>query len=70
MRRWPSLLLALLCGIPPGSSAAPAPWYWWHSRLDSDLRVCAQSMPSQGWERRGGPFNNPHCSTGAPAPQR
>src|SRR5574344_306845 len=51
--------LAALCSAPLWALAAPAGWYWWHSRLDSDLRVCAQFMPSQGWERRGGPFDNP-----------
>ena len=54
--------LFLLCSAPLWSSAAPASWYWWHSRLDSDVRVCAQSMPDQGWTRGSGPFNNPRCT--------
>ncbi len=63
--------LAALCSAPLWALAAPAGWYWWHSRLDSDLRVCAQFMPSQGWERRGGPFDNPRCAPGpAFRPQR
>lgn len=46
--------------------AQPAPWYWWISKLDSTQRVCAQHMPTQGWERSDGPFRNPQCQ----APQR
>ena len=65
------LILLTLSLQPRASQAAPASWYWWHSRLDSDVRVCAQFMPSQGWQRRGPPFNNPRCSARAPlAPQR
>ena len=67
-----TLLIFLTLSLQPrASQAAPAPWYWWHSRLDSDVRVCAQFMPSQGWQRgllKGGPRR---CSARAPlAPQR
>ena len=55
---------ALLGTLLLPAQAAPAPWYWWHSRLDSDQRVCAQFMPRQGWERGAGPFDNPHCQPG------
>lgn len=42
------------------SWSAPAPWYWWASRIDGQ-RVCAQSMPTQGWVRAAGPFDNAAC---------
>ena len=41
--------------------AKPAPWYWWVSKVNGD-RVCAQVMPSQGWTRGEGPFQNAQCS--------
>lgn len=42
--------------------AAPAPWYWWSSKLDGQ-RVCAQFMPAQGWRKADGPFDNPQCQS-------
>ncbi|WP_370681189.1 hypothetical protein [Comamonas sp. GB3 AK4-5] len=42
------------------AQAAPAPWYWWVSKVD-EQRVCAQSMPEQGWERAEGPFTRSDC---------
>ena len=42
------------------ASGEPAPWYWWVSQRDGQ-RVCAQTMPSQGWVRAQGPFNNAQC---------
>ncbi|MBQ0133467.1 MAG: hypothetical protein KBT18_15185 [Comamonas sp.] len=53
-------LAALLLGVAVSAWAAPAPWYWWSSRHDGQ-RVCAQVMPSQGWRRAEGPFNNAQC---------
>lgn len=53
-------LLALALALPVPASAAPAPWYWWTSKLDGK-RVCAQSMPGQGWERGEGPFTQAGC---------
>ena len=52
------------------SYAAPAPWYWWTSRLDTNQRVCAQFMPSQGWERGQQAFSNPRCTAAQHTPQR
>lgn len=43
-----------------GARAAPAPWYWWTSKVDGQ-RVCAQFMPRQGWTQAEGPFTNPQC---------
>ncbi|WP_284335067.1 hypothetical protein [Comamonas sp. NoAH] len=51
----------LLCAV---LWAKPAPWFWWISKHDG-RRVCAQSMPSQGWEKAGGPFDNPRCQVRA-----
>lgn len=51
----------LLCSVM-GAQAAPAPWYWWTSRHDGH-RICAQHMPSQGWQRAEGPFQNPRCES-------
>ncbi len=45
--------------------AAPAPWYWWHSKVNG-VRLCAQISPGSGWERDGGPYQGPGC---APKPR-
>ena len=45
--------------------AAPAPWYWWHSKVNG-VRLCAQISPGWGWERDGGPYQGPGC---APKPR-
>lgn len=45
--------------------AAPAPWYWWRSKVDG-VRLCAQISPGPGWERDGGPYQGPGC---APKPR-
>lgn len=58
--RWTVTLTALTGGLQ--GQAAPAPWYWWISKLNSS-RVCAQVMPSQGWSRAEGPFTNAQCTT-------
>ena len=50
--------LALAVFLP--AAAAPAPWYWWVSKLDGQ-RVCAQTTPGQGWERGDGPFTQAGC---------
>ncbi len=64
-------VFALLTSLGSASWAAPASWYWWVSRLDADLRVCAQFMPSQGWQRGRQAFDNPRCSPSASVrPQR
>ena len=52
------MLLAL--GLATSAAARPAPWYWWVSQRDGQ-RVCAQTMPSKGWVRAPGPFNNAQC---------
>lgn len=47
------------------AQAAPAPWYWWISKLDGQ-RVCAQQMPASGWERAEGPFAQAGCKVPQP----
>lgn len=45
--------------------AAPAPWYWWRSKVDG-VRICAQTSPGTGWERDSAPYAGPGC---APKPR-
>ncbi len=40
--------------------AIPAPWYQWRSKLSGE-EVCAQTMPSDGWEKARGPFKDARC---------
>ena len=47
------------------AQAAPAPWYWWISKLDGQ-RVCARQMPASGWERAEGPFAQAGCKVPQP----
>jgi hypothetical protein len=56
------LAVALLVGAL-SAGAAPAPWFWWASKLDGQ-RVCAQFMPAQGWHKAEGPFHNAQCLPG------
>ena len=46
-----AVVVALCSGL---ALAAPAPWYYWRSKVDGH-RVCAQVSPGLGWERDGGP---------------
>lgn len=41
--------------------SAPAPWYYWRSKVDG-RRVCAQASPGPGWERDGDPYDGPGCT--------
>ncbi|MFN3436639.1 MAG: hypothetical protein ACK41V_03000 [Acidovorax sp.] len=41
-------------------SAAPAPWYYWRSKVDG-ARVCAQTSPGPGWERDSAAYDGPGC---------
>jgi hypothetical protein len=40
--------------------AGPAPWYRWHSR-DSDIDVCSQTSPGDGWVIVKGPYKDAVC---------
>lgn len=55
-----TLLATLALTSAPGL-AAPAPWYWWYSRLDGQ-RHCAQFSPGPGWAQGPGPFRDLNCS--------
>lgn len=55
--RWLLVCLALYGGL---ALAAPAPWYYWRSKIDGH-RLCAQVSPGTGWERDGGPYEGPLC---------
>ncbi len=52
-----SATLFTLCAL-----ASPAPWYHWRSKVDG-VRICAQTTPGPGWEKDGGPYDGPQCST-------
>lgn len=59
--RWPRWLLAACIVLHGGwALAAPAPWYYWRSKIDGH-RVCAQVSPGPGWERDGVPYEGPLC---------
>ena len=47
------------------AGAAPAPWYWWQSKVDG-TRICAQVSPGPGWERASTAYAGPGC---APKPR-
>ena len=57
-------LLAAL-GLTAQVLAAPAPWYWWRSKVDG-AHICAQTSPGSGWERDSEPYAGPGC---APKPR-
>ena len=62
-RRSPAALLVLaawLLWLALPLHAAPAPWYYWRSKVDG-ARVCAQTSPGPGWERDSPPYEEPGC---------
>ena len=63
---WPVWAAAALL-VAGTALAAPAPWYWWVSKVDGQ-RVCAQHMPSKGWEKAEGPFAQAGCQVQRPRP--
>lgn len=42
------------------AGAAPAPWYYWRSKVDG-VRICAQTSPGPGWERDSEAYEGPGC---------
>ena len=40
--------------------AAPAPFYWWMSKVDGS-RVCAQGPLGPGWQRDERPYKDSRC---------
>jgi len=60
LRVLPALaLLAAVFQALPGR-AAPAPWYYWRSKVDG-ARVCAQTSPGFGWLRDSEAYAGPGC---------
>jgi hypothetical protein len=56
-----AVVLALaLWSLAFAVSAAPAPWYYWRSKVDG-TRVCAQTSPGPGWERDSAAYDGPGC---------
>ena len=63
---WWRLAGAVMLGLAAaGAWAAPAPWYWWRSKVDG-VRVCAQVSLGPGWARDSDPYQGPGC---APKPR-
>ena len=50
----------VLSALAISASAAPAPWYYWRSKVDG-ARVCAQTSPGPGWERDSAAYDGPGC---------
>lgn len=48
------------CLIAAQAPAAPAPWYYWRSKVDG-ARVCAQASPGHGWELDSAAYEGPGC---------
>lgn len=56
-RRAALALAAVLCAT---ATAAPAPWFYWRSKIDGK-RVCAQVSPGEGWVQDSEPYEAPNC---------
>ncbi len=57
------LRAAALCTglmVAAATTAAPAPWFLWRSKLTGEL-YCAQTLPGQGWSLSDGPFKDLAC---------
>lgn len=54
------MLALVLWSFAFAVSAAPAPWYYWRSKVDG-ARVCAQTSPGPGWERDSAAYDGPGC---------
>lgn len=55
-----AVLVLTLWSLVFDASAAPAPWYYWRSKIDG-ARVCAQTSPGNGWERDSTAYEGPGC---------
>lgn len=53
-------LVLALSALSGAAFAAPAPWYYWRSKVDG-ARVCAQTSPGSGWERDSAAYEGPGC---------
>jgi hypothetical protein len=54
------LIVSLLLLCSTALNAAPAPFYWWVSKVDGS-RVCAQGPLGAGWERVERPYKDSRC---------
>ncbi len=57
-----ALPLLALMGLEGTARAAPAPWYWWRSKVDG-ARACAQVSAGRGLDARRAPSTQ--CPGGA-----
>jgi hypothetical protein len=55
-----SLLGLVLALASVWSSAEPAPWFKWRSKLDGTL-ACSQTPLGPGWDRVTGAYRDSHC---------
>lgn len=58
-RRWAGVLACTVAVT--AVFAAPAPWFYWRSKVDGQ-RVCAQTSPGSGWEKDSPPYDGPGCT--------
>ena len=59
--RFGNLVLVLSAVLICASSwAGPAAWYKWHSS-ESDIEICLQISPGEGWFVVKGPFEDAVC---------
>lgn len=58
MKRLTMLAVASFCSA--ALWAGPAAWYKWHSP-DSNVEVCSQTPPGDGWQPVKGPFADGAC---------
>jgi len=58
-RRWAGVLACTVAIT--AVFAAPAPWFYWRSKVDGQ-RVCAQTSPGSGWEKDSPPYDGPGCA--------
>ena len=64
------LLAALIAATCEMALAIPAAWYRWQSP-ESDVIVCSQISPGDGWVATKGPFQDASCKKlGDPQPYR
>jgi hypothetical protein len=58
-RLWAGVLACAV--LATAAFAAPAPWFYWRSKVDGQ-RVCAQTSPGSGWEKDSPPYEGPGCT--------
>lgn len=61
MKKILMFMVSMLSITSASTFAAPAPWYYWKSRIDGVL-VCAQNSLGEGWKRDSGPYQDAQCS--------